>query len=62
MKHKLVKEYYRRVRKILKTEFISKNKIKAIKALAVPLLIYSFRKVRCFRKEIEKVGQKEGRF
>jgi hypothetical protein len=58
MKHNLVKEYYRHVWQILKTELNSKNTITAINTLAVPVLIYSFRLVKWFRKEIEKIGQK----
>jgi hypothetical protein len=43
MKDKLVKEYYHPVWQILKTELNLKNKITAIKTMAVPDLVYSFR-------------------
>jgi hypothetical protein len=42
MKERLKKEYTRRLRMILKFELIVNNKIAAIGALAVPVLIYSF--------------------
>ena len=42
MKDKVRKEYYRRIRLVLKTELNSKNKIQAINALAVPVVLYSF--------------------
>jgi hypothetical protein len=38
MKDRLKKEYTRRLRMILKSEFQAKNKIRAIGALAVPVL------------------------
>jgi hypothetical protein len=42
MKERLKKEYTRRLRVILKSELSVNNKITAIGALAVPVLIYSF--------------------
>jgi len=53
MKEKLVKEYYHRVWQILKTELNFKNKITAIKTLAVPDLVYSFRIEKKLRRQIE---------
>jgi len=50
-----VKKYYWWVRQILKTELYSKNKIRAINALAVPFLVYSFRIFDWLREEIEIV-------
>ena len=58
MKEKLVKEYYRRVRQILKTELNSKNKNTTINTLAVPVLVYSFGIVNLLRKGTEKVDRK----
>ena len=42
MKEKIRKEYYRRIRLILKTELNSKNRIEAINTLAVSFAQYSF--------------------
>ena len=42
MKEKIRKEYYRRIRLILKTELNSKNHIEAINTLAVSFAQYSF--------------------
>ena len=42
MKEKIRKEYYRRLRLVLKTELNSKNRIQAINTLAVPVVQYSF--------------------
>ena len=41
-KEKLKKEYLRRLRLVLGTELIAKNKIQAIGSLAVPVIRYSF--------------------
>ena len=42
MKEKIRKEYYRRIRLVLKTELNSKNRIEAINTLAVPVVQYGF--------------------
>ena len=42
MKERFKKEYTRRIRMIMKSELNVNNKIRAIGALAVPALIYSF--------------------
>ena len=42
MKEKIRKEYYRRIRLVLKTELNSKNRIEAINTLAVSVVQYSF--------------------
>jgi hypothetical protein len=42
MKERLKKEYSRRLRMIMKSELNARNKIKAIGALAVQVLRYSF--------------------
>ena len=54
-----MKKYYCWVRQILKTELYSKNKITAINALAVPVLVYSFGILNWSRKEIEKIVRKK---
>ena len=43
MKEKVRKEYYRRIRLVLKTELNSKNCIVAINTLAVPVVQYSYK-------------------
>ena len=42
MKEKIRKEYYRRIRLVLKTKLNSKNLMEAINTLAVPVVQYSF--------------------
>ena len=42
MKEKLMKEYYRRVRLILRPELSRKSKIEVINSLAIPTVQYSF--------------------
>ena len=42
MKEKIRKEYLRRVRLILRTELIGRNKMEAVNSLAVPVVQYSF--------------------
>jgi len=57
-----VKEYYRQVWQILKTDLNSKNNITAVNTLAVTALVYSFRKGIWLRKETENVDQKMRKF
>ena len=42
MKEKIRKKYLRRVRLILRTELIGRNKTEAVNSLAVPVVQYSF--------------------
>ena len=42
MRDKLSKEYFKRVKAILKTELTTKNKIQSINQLALPVLSYGF--------------------
>ena len=42
MKERITKEYYQRVRQILKTQLNAKNKILAINSLSIPVISYSF--------------------
>ena len=58
MKEKLAKEYYRRVRLILRSELNFKNKLSAINALAVPLPTYSFGVIEWRKSDIEKMDRK----
>jgi hypothetical protein len=46
MKESLKKEYTRRLRMILKSELISKNKITAIGASVITVLEYSFHTIK----------------
>jgi len=57
MKDKLVKEYDRWVRQILKTELNMEHKITAINTLDVPVPVYRFGIINWLRKEIEKINQ-----
>ena len=54
MKERLKQEYSRRLRMILKTELNARNKITAIRALAVPVLRYSFGIIKWRIEEIKK--------
>jgi hypothetical protein len=58
MKERLMKEYTRRLRTILKSELNAKNKITAIGALAVPVLRYSFGIINWRSEEIKKINRK----
>jgi len=62
MKDQLVKEYYRQVWQILKTDLNSKKSITAVNTLAVTILVYSFRTGIWLRKEIENIDQKMRKF
>ena len=58
MKEKISKEYYRRVRLILRLELNSKNKLSAINALAVPVPTYSCGILEWRNSEIDKMDRK----
>ena len=53
MKERLKQEYSRRLRIILKSELNARNKIKAVGALAVPILRYSFGMINWRSEEIK---------
>ena len=57
-KEKVMKEYYRRVRKIWKSELYSKNKILAHNTFAVPVLVPTFGVLDWTKKEIEDIDIK----
>ena len=57
MKLKLTKEYYRRIRRILRTELNARNKITAITTLAVPVIQYSFGIIKWTLAEIRKLDR-----
>ena len=54
MKERLKQEHSRRLRMIMKTELNARNKITAIRALAVPVLRYSFGIINWRIEEIKK--------
>ena len=58
MKEKLRKEFIRRVRIIMKTELNSKNRIKAINTIAVPVISYSFNIIKWNSNEIKRIDTK----
>ena len=58
MKEKTRKEYYRRVRMILKTELNSKNKIQAINSLAIPVVQYSFNIINWNVSDLQRMDRK----
>ena len=58
MKDKIQKEYLRRTRKLLETKFSSRNLIKGINALAVPLVRHSGPFLKRTRDEIKQMDQR----
>ena len=57
-KEKVVKEYYRRVRKIWKSQLYSRNKVMAHNTFAVPVLVPTFGILDWTKKEIEDIDIK----
>ena len=53
-----MKEYYRRIRVILKSELYAANRFEAINALAVPVVTYSFIIINWKMNEIRKLDTK----
>ena len=58
MKERLKKEYRRRLRMILKSELNTRNKITAIRGLAVTVLRYSFGKIKWRIEELKQIDWK----
>ena len=58
MKDKVRKEYYRRIRLILKTELNSKNRIEAINTLAVPVVQYSYNILNWNVSDLQRLDRK----
>eukprot|EP00795_Rhopilema_esculentum_P006461 gene6461-11909_t len=58
MKEKIRKEYYRRIKSVLKSQLNAGYKIIAINTLAVPVLSYSFNIIDCQLQEIKKMDRK----
>ena len=61
MKEKIRKEYYRRVRLIVRSELNGKNKIEAINNLAIPTVKYSFGIINWNYSELKKLDQRQER-
>ena len=58
MKEKIQKEYLRRTRKLPETKLNSRNLIKGINNLAVPLVIYSGPFLKWTREELKQMDQR----
>ena len=58
MKEKIRREYYRRIRLILKTGLDSKNRIAAINTLAVPVVQYSYNIIDWSLLDLQRMGRK----
>ena len=58
MREKIRKECFRRVRSILRSELIARNRIDAINSLALPVVTYSFTIINWSLTEIKKVDTK----
>ena len=55
---KIRKEYYRRIRMVLKTELNSKNRIQAINSLAIPVVQYSFNIINWNISDLQRLDRK----
>ena len=62
MQEKILKEYYRRTRIILKSELNSADKLEAINTLAVPVVTYSFNIINWTFKGLAKLDTKTSTF
>ena len=58
MKEKIRKEYYRRIRMVLKIELNAMNKIEGINTLAIPVVSYSFIIINWTLDDIRKLDRK----
>ena len=58
MKEKIRKEYYQKIRLVLKTELNSRNRIEAINTLAVPVVQYSFNIVNWNLADLNRLDTK----
>ena len=58
MKEKVSKEYYRRVRIVLKSELNAANRFEAINTLAVPVVTYSFNIINWKMIKIKRLDTK----
>jgi hypothetical protein len=57
MKDRLKQEYNRQLRMILKSELNARNKITVIRALAIPILRYSFGTINWRLEEIKQIDR-----
>jgi len=62
MKEKIRKEYYRRIRLVLKSELSAANRIDAINTLAVPFVTYGFNIINWKMEELMKLDRKPRKF
>jgi hypothetical protein len=58
MKENIRKEYYRRVRLVLKSELNAQNKVTGINTIAVPIISYSFNIINWTVNELIKIDRK----
>ena len=58
MKEKVRKEYYRRVKLVLKSELNAANRFEAVNTLAVPVVTYSFNIINWKMSEIKSLNTK----
>ena len=62
MKEKIRKEYYCRIRMVVKSELNSANKLEAINTLEVPVVTYSFNIINWTLQELAKLDTKTRKF
>ena len=58
MKEKIRKEYYRRIKMVIRSELNSSNKITAVKNIAIPVVSYNFNIIHWQMQEIKKMDAK----
>ena len=58
MKEKIQKEYFRRIRMVLKSELNAINKIEAINTIAIPVVTYSFNIINWTAEDIKNLDRK----
>ena len=61
MKEKIRKKCYRRVRAVLQSVLNAKNKLEAIKTLAIPIASYSFNLVIWNLQEIKRIDRRNSK-
>ena len=58
MKNRVKKEYFDRVKNILRTQLNAKNKITAINGFAIPVISYSYGIVEWLRSELQQIDRR----
>ena len=62
MRERLRREYFRRVKMVLRTELYGRNKVLAINGLALPVLMYSFGVVHWRTTDLQQLDRRTRKF